>query len=159
MSEELTTRLAAHPFLAGLDARHQAILAGCGTPASFRPGERIFAEGGPADRFWLIESGTVALDMRVPGRGDQVVETLTGGTVLGWSWLQRPYRWHFGAVARATTTAVAFDAAAVRRRCDEDNAFGCAIMRRFAPVIIDRLQATRLRMLDLYAAPNQVGRP
>ena len=107
--------------------------------------------------FWLIEHGSIALDMRVPGRGDQIVETLGPGTVLGWSWLHPPYRWHFGAVARLATTAIAFDAASVRRRCDADPAFGYAMLRAFTPVITERLQATRLRLLDLYAAPSQVG--
>jgi CRP/FNR family cyclic AMP-dependent transcriptional regulator len=71
------------------------------------------------------------------------------GTVLGWSWLHPPYRWHFGAVARVVTTAIEFDAPAVRHRCHADPAFGYAVLHSFTPVIIDRLQATRLRMLDL----------
>jgi CRP-like cAMP-binding protein len=77
--------------------------------------------------------------------------------MLGWSWLHPPYRWHFGAVARVATTAIAFDAASVRRRCDADPAFGYALLRLFTPLITERLQATRLRLLDLYAAPSQVG--
>jgi hypothetical protein len=89
--------------------------------------------------------------MPVPGRGDVVVETLAGPTVLGWSWLSPPYRWHFGAVARQPSTALAFDATSVRQRCERDPAFGYAVLNLFAPVIIQRLQATRLRMLDLYA--------
>jgi CRP-like cAMP-binding protein len=151
--------MSAHPFLAGLTVEHRAALTGDGTARTYTSGERIFAEGGVADRFWLVETGSVALDMRVPGRGDQVIETLASGTVLGWSWLHPPYRWHFGAVARETTTTLVFDAASVRRRCDADPAFGYAILRRFTPVITERLQATRLRLLDLYATPAQTGRP
>jgi CRP/FNR family transcriptional regulator, cyclic AMP receptor protein len=147
-----------HPFFAHLTGEQLAALSGDATPVTYGPGERIFTEGGVADRFWLIETGSVALDMRVPGRGDQVLETLIGGTVLGWSWLHAPHRWHFGAVAREPTTMVAFDAASVRRRCDADPAFGYAILRCFTPVITDRLQATRLRLLDLYASPAQAGR-
>ncbi len=92
----------------------------------------------------------------MPGRGDQIVETLAAGTVLGWSWLHPPYRWHFGAVARVVTNAIEFDGPSVRRRCDADPAFGYAILRLFTPVITERLQATRLRLLDLYATPAQV---
>jgi CRP-like cAMP-binding protein len=159
MTEDTAARIAAHPFFAELTAGQLADLAGAGTAATYEPGGRLFAEQGVADRFWLIEDGGVALDMRVPGRGDQVVETLAGGTVLGWSWLHPPYRWHFGAVARETTTTIVFDAASVRRHCDTDPAFGYAILRCFTPVITQRLQATRLRMLDLYATPAQAGRP
>jgi CRP-like cAMP-binding protein len=158
MTDQVTGRVSTHPFFAKLTGSQLATLAGDGTPVTYGPGERIFTEGGAADRFWLIETGSVALDMRVPGRGDQILETLVGGTVLGWSWLHAPYRWHFGAIARETTATVAFDAASVRRRCDADPALGYAILRCFTPVITQRLQATRLRVLDLYASPAQAGR-
>ncbi len=157
MTDQVNARVSTHPFFAELTEEQVAALSGDGRPVAYGPGERIFAETGVADRFWLIEAGSVALDMRVPGRGDQVVETLTGGTVLGWSWLHAPYRWQFGAVAREATATIAFDAASVRRRCDLDPAFGYAILRCFIPVITQRLQATRLRVLDLYASPAQAG--
>ncbi len=156
MTAALAVRISAHPFFAALTDTQLAALAEDGMAATFAAGERLFDEGGIADRFWLIEQGSIALDMRVPGRGDQIVETLGAGTVLGWSWLNPPYRWHFGAMARLATTAIAFDASSVRRRCDADPAFGYAALRSFTPVIIERLQATRLRLLDLYAAPSQV---
>ena len=157
MTEQVIGRVSTHPFFAKLTEEQLAALSDDGRPVAYRPGERIFAEGGVADRFWLVEAGSVALDMRVPGRGDQIIETLIGGTVLGWSWLHAPYRWQFGAVAREATATIAFDAASVRRRCDADPAFGYAILRCFTPVITERLQATRLRVLDLYASAAQVG--
>lgn len=136
-----------------------AELCGPGRSVSYRAGDRIFAEGGTADRFWLIETGSVALDLRVPGRGDQVIETLAAGSVLGWSWLHTPYRWQFGAVAHEPVGATVFDAVSVRDRCDADPAFGYAMLRLFTPVITARLHATRVRLLDLYASPDQVGQP
>ncbi len=155
MTDTVAARIAAHPFFAAFTGEQRAALAGDAV-VTFAAGERLFDEGGRADRFWLIEDGSIALDMRVPGRGDQVVETLGSGTVLGWSWRHPPYRWHFGAAARLATTAIEFDAPAVRRRCDADPAFGYAALRSFTPVITERLQATRLRLLDLYAAPSQL---
>lgn len=156
MTGTVAARIAAHPFFAALTDGQRGALAGDGAAVTLAVGERLFDEGGIADRFWLIEDGSVALDMRVPGRGDQIVETLGSGTVLGWSWLNPPYRWHFGAVARLATTAIQFDAPAVRRRCDADPAFGYAALRAFTPVITERLQTTRLRLLDLYATPSQL---
>jgi CRP-like cAMP-binding protein len=158
MTSQVANRVAVHPFFAGLTAEHRAVLSEDGAPVGYGPGERIFVEGGVADRFWLIETGSIALDMRIPGRGDQIIETLGAGTVLGWSWLHEPHRWHFGAVAREPSTTIAFDADSVRRRCNVDPAFGYAILRCFTPVITERLMATRLRVLDLYATPAQVGR-
>ncbi len=156
MTATVAARISAHPFFAALTDTQRAVLAEDGTAVTFTAGELLFDEGGVADRFWLIEQGSVALEMRIPGRGDQVVETLVPGTVLGWSWLHPPYRWQFRAVTRLATTAIAFDAASVRRRCDADPAFGYAMLRSFTPVITERLQATRLRLLDLYAAPSQL---
>lgn len=158
MTGTVTERISAHPFFAALTGDQRAALAENGAAVRFSAGERLFDEGGSADRFWLIEDGSIALDMRVPGRGDQVIETLGAGTVLGWSWLHPPYRWHFGAVARLATAAIEFDAPAVLRRCDADPAFGYAALRLFTPVITGRLHATRLRLLDLYGDPSQPGR-
>ena len=147
--------LAAHPFLAGMDADRLAALADLAVPVRLPAGTRLFTEGGAAERFWLIESGQVALDIQLPGRGAVLVETLGAGQVLGWSWLEPPYRWHFGAATRATTDAFEFDADAVRERCDVDPALGYALLRRFLPVVVNRLQASRIRLLDLYAPGAQ----
>lgn len=157
MTAQMQMRIEAHPFFATLTSAHRDLLAGDAEPALFAADERVFADGAPADRFWLIETGSIALDMWVPGRGAQTVETVLAGTVLGWSWLYPPYRWHFGAQARERVEAIAFDAAAVRRRCEADAGFGYTMLRCFTPVIIERLQATRLRLLDLYASPGDVA--
>ncbi|WP_205650712.1 cyclic nucleotide-binding domain-containing protein [Actinoplanes solisilvae] len=158
MSADLTDRVSALPFFAGLAPRLLRQLCAEGRLVRYPAGKRLFGEGGDADRFWLIEDGSVALDLRVPGRGDQVIETLGAGTVVGWSWLHPPYRWSFGAATRSPVQAVVFAAAAVRGRCDTDPAFGYAMLRLFTPVITERLQATRLRLLDLYATPAPAGR-
>jgi CRP/FNR family transcriptional regulator, cyclic AMP receptor protein len=152
MSTTGAEALAAHPFLAGLREDHLAALAGHAMPVRLPTGTRLFAEGGIAERFWLIRSGQVVLDVHLPGRGTVLVETLGAGQVLGWSWLEPPYRWHFGATARAATDAFEFDADAVRELCEADPALGYALLRRFLPVVVDRLQASRIRLLDLYAA-------
>ncbi|MFJ5547468.1 cyclic nucleotide-binding domain-containing protein [Streptomyces sp. NPDC093225] len=112
---------------------------------------RVFEEGGEADRFWIIRSGTVALDVHVPGRGSAVVETIGAGGLLGWSWLCPPRQWHLGAGTRETTLAWEFDAAAVRDLCTERPALGLALVTLVARTIGERLRATRTRLLDLYA--------
>lgn len=118
---------------------------------SFAPGERIFNEGGKADRFWIIRTGTVALDLHVPGRRAAVVETLGAGDLLGWSWLVPPGHWHLGAEAGSHVHAYEFDAAAVRAACGKDAALDHELSLYVAQVIADRLRAARVRLLDLYA--------
>jgi CRP/FNR family transcriptional regulator, cyclic AMP receptor protein len=154
MSAGIGERVLGHPFLAGLAPEHRARLAGYASSATFAAHERIFTEGAVADRFWLLETGIVALDMHEPVQGALIVETLPAGTVLGWSWLVAPYRWSFGAQAWEQTQALAFDAVALRARLDADPIFGYAMLRCFVPVMLDRMQTTRLRLLDLYAVPS-----
>ncbi len=117
---------------------------------SYPTAHRIFHEGERAEHFWLITDGTVGVDLRVPGRGEVLIETLQPGAVLGWSWMFAPYVWHFGAVAARTTHAIQFPGADVMRLCQDYPTLGMDLMRRFMGVVVDRLQATRLRLLDLY---------
>lgn len=142
-------------FLEALPSVHRdrllALAHGISLPAALR----IFEEGGEADRFWIIRSGTVALDVHEPGRGTAVVETLGEGELLGWSWLFEPYQWHLGAQTRAPVTAYEFDARQVRDAIDADCAFGLALTRCVAAVAIGRrLRAARIRLLDLYGPPG-----
>ncbi|MTE17959.1 cyclic nucleotide-binding domain-containing protein [Streptomyces sp. TRM43335] len=119
--------------------------------ASFPAGERISEEGRRTDRFWVIRTGSVTLDMRIPGRRPVVVETLSHGDLLGWSWLFPPYTWHLGAEALSPVRALEFDAAKVRELCEADAVLGRAIAVRVAEIVAHRLQNARTRLLDLYA--------
>lgn len=143
--------LNSHPFLSGVPAPWVERLSYQAHRAVHRGGNRLFSEGQRADRFWLIRDGRVALDINIAGRGDVVIEDLGPGSVLGWSWLFPPYRWHFGAVAAEQTLAIELDGAGVRRLCEEDPALGYELTTRFMGVLVDRLQSTRLRLLDLSA--------
>jgi CRP/FNR family transcriptional regulator, cyclic AMP receptor protein len=145
--------LSAHPFLDGCTADQLTRLSSWAHRSQFHAGARIFSEGGRAEKFWLIREGHVTLDAHLPERGEVVIETLGPGSVLGWSWLFAPYRWHFGATAVEPTLTVELEAAGVRQLCDNDPVLGFDLMQRFMRVLVDRLQATRVRLLDLYAAP------
>ncbi|MBO4208770.1 cyclic nucleotide-binding domain-containing protein [Micromonospora echinofusca] len=145
--------LRTHPFLVGLPEPWLARLAAHARPVVRHPGTRLFRADRPAERFWLLRDGQVGLDFPVPHRGDVQIDLIGPGQVLGWSWLRPPYRWQFGAVATDRTVAIEFDAAAVRRLITADDAFGRQFTERFMGVALERLQATRIRLLDLYAYP------
>ncbi|MFD5583579.1 MULTISPECIES: Crp/Fnr family transcriptional regulator [unclassified Streptomyces] len=123
---------------------------------SFETGERIFNEGGRADRFWIIHTGTVALDVHVPGRQAAVIESLGAGRLLGWSALVPPHHWHLGAEAASPVRAYEFDAEAVREMCAEDPALDHELCTYVTGVIARRLRSARMRLLDLYA-PHGAG--
>ena len=150
--------LAAHPLFAGLDPKITDLLGGCAVNAHFSDGEYLFKADNPADTFYLLRGGNVALELRMPGRGKLTVQTLHPGHVVGASWILPPYRWRFDARAVGDVRATGIDAACLRGKCDDDPNMGYQVLQRFLPVVADRLQSTRLRLLDLYAPPADVGR-
>jgi CRP-like cAMP-binding protein len=138
------------PFFAGLDEEHARLVGGCARNCRFEPGQYLFHEGDPADEFFLIREGKVALDVVVPGQEPVVFSTLGEDEVVGASWLVPPYHWKFDARATSLTRALGIDAACLRRKCEEDHDFGYLMMKRFLPVFVKRLHATRLQMFDVY---------
>ena len=145
--------LALHDFVADLPTSSLRTLARHGRPVFRATGYRLFRADAPADRFWLVHSGAVALDFQVPGRGDIVVERVGPGAVLGWSWLLEPHRWRFGAVVAEDVRAVEFDAVGVRALIAEDPELGRELTARFLAIVAERLEAARHRLVELYAHP------
>ena len=150
--------LAAHPLFAGLDKEVTDLLGGCATNAHFAADTYLFEEGEPADVFYLLRAGDVALELRMPGRGRLTIETVHPGHLVGVSWILPPYRWRLDARAVGDVRATVVDAACLRNKCDADPRVGYQVMQRFLPVIAERLESTRIRLLDLYGPPAEVGR-
>ena len=135
---------------AGMTPAQLAALAGTAENVRFRDGEYLFHEGGQADVFYLVREGDVALETFVPQRGPVVVETVHKAELVGASWLFPPYRWHLDGRAIGNVRAVVFDGAALRELSQEDHLFGYELLIRFAEPLIARLQAARVRLLDVY---------
>ncbi|MFI9342086.1 Crp/Fnr family transcriptional regulator [Streptomyces sp. NPDC052773] len=141
-----------------LPAEHRGTLMALAREVSIPQGSRLFDEGGRADRFWIVRTGTVALDVRVPGRRPAVIATLGFGDLVGWSWLFSPRVWHMGAEAVTPVRAWEFDAGAVRELFRADPRFAEAVARWVGLVLSHRLHAARVRLLELYA-PHGSGIP
>jgi CRP/FNR family cyclic AMP-dependent transcriptional regulator len=150
MMQTLEPILAAHPFFQDLPLHHLQLIVGCASNVRFEAGQFIFREGEEADSFYLIRHGRVALEIMVPERGPLTIQTLEEGDVLGWSWLFPPHRWHFDARTTTLTRAIALDGKCLRTKCEDDHDLGYELVKRFARVIMERLQATRLQLLDVY---------
>jgi CRP-like cAMP-binding protein len=150
MTTTLDQVLGAQAFFAGLSDAHLAMLASVATPVSVATGRKVFHEGDVADACYLILEGDIALEMDVPGRGPHVLQTLHAGDMLGWSWLVSPFRYAYDAQALTDVKAIRFDAVALRAKKDADTEFGLELMKRFAEVLVRRMQAARLQLLDVY---------
>jgi CRP-like cAMP-binding protein len=155
MTTTLAEILADAPFFAGLRPDTIDLVAGCGSNVQFEPGALIFREGDRADAFYLLRHGSIAIEAYAPNSGPLVIETLEAGDVLGWSWLFEPHRWHFDAHALTAVRATAFDGVCLRGKCDADPQLGYELVSRFAQTLIERLQWTRLRLLDVYGHVGQ----
>jgi CRP/FNR family cyclic AMP-dependent transcriptional regulator len=136
-----------HPFFADLEAGFCTLVCGCDA------GEYLFREGRPADQFYLVRHGRVALEVKAPGRGSVAFQTVSAGQVAGVSWLVPPYRWAYDAKALELVRAVAMDATCLRDKCETDHDLGYELMKRFVPVLVERLHSTQLQILDVYGTP------
>lgn len=148
--EELAQIVGEHPFFKDLPADHGRLVGGCARDVAFEAGQYVLREGGAADAFYLIREGRVALEINVPGRPGIVFQTLGPGEIVGVSWLVAPYRWSYDARATHRVRAISLDAQCLRGKSDADHDFGYEMMTRFVPVLVQRLQATRLQLLDVY---------
>ena len=149
------SRLAQHPLFEDLPPPSLEPLAKHAHNVAFDPGQLILSEGSGAGTLYLLQTGRVALSAHAPGKGHLLVQTLGPGEVLGLSWLFPPFQWRFDARAVEFVEAIALDGPVLRARLDDDQAFGYQLLKRITPVVLERLQQTRLRLLDLYySAPN-----
>lgn len=148
--ETLEKILKEHPFLLGLQPEYLELLVGCASNVVFQPGEFLFREGDEANSFYIIRHGKVVIETFIPGKGPLVIQSRGDNEVTGWSWLIPPYRWHFDARALELTRAISLDGKCLREKCGKDHDLGYEMMKRFATVMADRLDATRLQLLDVY---------
>lgn len=150
--ETLKTILSDHPFVEGLKDEHYRLLEGCASNAAFKAGGFIFREGDEANQFYLLRQGNVALEISGVERGPITLMTLGEGEVLGWSWLFPPYRWRFDARVIELTRAIALDGKCLRGKCEQDHELGYEVLKRVLRVVEERLQATRLQLLNVYSS-------
>ena len=146
--------LSEHPFFKNLDEDSLNLIVGCASNVRFEKDEMIIREGEKANEFYIIREGSVAVEIQGPGRGKITIDTLSDGEILGWSWLFPPYYWHFDGRAQSRIRAIALDGKCLREKCEVNHDMGYELLKRFSQIIGQRLQATRLQLLDIYGIPS-----
>lgn len=149
--QDLAKVLRAHPFLAGMKDESLQVLASLAGEMSFRKDELIFRQHDESSLFYLLLEGRVALEVAMPGRTVRI-QTVGPGEELGWSSMLSPMRKQFQSRSLEAVRALAFDGARLRAACDADCALGYDLMRRILGVVAERLQNTRLQLIDMYSA-------
>ncbi len=142
--------LAELPFFEGMNPAFIESLGGCASNVRFRARDVLFRENEPANHFYILESGRIALDISCAGRGAVTIETIGAGKVVGWSWLFPPYQWSYGARAVEDVKAISLDGRCLRDKCEQDPALGYDLMKRFSQIMLRRMQRARMQTLDIY---------
>ncbi len=139
-----------HAFFAGLDDDAIHLVTGCAKNVRFEAGAVIARQGDPANEFFLIREGRVAIGIPAPQGGSLTIQTLDEDEIVGWSWLLPPYQWQFDITATRPLRALSIDGKCLRNKCETDTQLGYELMKRFSHIMVARLQATRLQLLDMY---------
>jgi CRP-like cAMP-binding protein len=150
MVESIDILMREVPVFKGMKPEHLAEIGGCASNVKFDEGQVLILEGDEANTFYVVRHGLVAIEMYAAARGRRVIQTVKENEVVGWSWLFPPYRWHFDVRAVEKTRALAFDARCLRGKCEADNEMGFDLMKRFAQVMMNRIQTARIQSLDVY---------
>lgn len=136
--------IAQHPFLAGLQPEHLRTHTDNAILMSWLPGEMIFREGEPANRFYLFRQGRVALESCKRDEAPVLIQHIGAGDVLGWSRLTTGTSMRVPSSQPRRFSSTARDCAKSRKNPPE---LGYELMKRMVAVIIQRLQATRRQLL------------
>jgi len=148
--------LGSHPFTADFSDEERARLVPLARVAVYEPDTYLLQEGQPATAFYLIVEGLVSIEVFVPGHGPRPLQTVEGGSAVGWSWMLAPSRWEFDARALQRTTALVLDAEQLRQLFNEDCCLGLRLVHRLLFLVAERLKAARLQLLDLYGPPREL---
>jgi CRP/FNR family transcriptional regulator, cyclic AMP receptor protein len=139
-----------HAFFKDLKEEYLDFVAGCASNVRFRQGDTILKEGDPADKFYLIKEGKVAIYIAVGGHRNITIETIESGKILGWSWLIPPYVNRFNSRAVEDTAAIALDGKCLRQKCESNHDLGFELLRKITNVFTERLEATRMQLINVY---------
>jgi len=150
--ETLERIIAEHPFFAGLDHGFITLMVSCASNVRFKSGTSILKEGDQANTFYLIREGRAAVEVSAPPHKPIIIATLGLGDILGWSWLLPPFQWKFNARAVEDVRAIALDGECLRTKCEENHDLGYEVLKRFAQIMEQRLDATLRQLLDVYGA-------
>ena len=141
-------------FFHELDERFLKVLSNSCTVLEINEGDVLFHQGERADKFYLLRNGQVSVQVPALVGPTLEIQALSKDEILGWSWLIPPYRWHFQARAMEDSDLLEFDGNAILVHCEEDPKFGYELLKRFAALMSERLDAARQKMMDQWDPPG-----
>ena len=156
-SHPLYPLIARQPFFQGLNPHHLELLTDSALEMEFPAGQAIFQAGSPANRFYLILAGKVAIESEMKEHGVAAIRALGPGDALGWAWLFPPYYLNFSARTLEPTKTIFFYGTRLREHCQQDHEFGYQLMTRVAEVVVRNLNAMQQRLIEC-ADPTKLSK-
>jgi len=147
-NQSIEDYLPTHAFFSELDDSFMKFLSDSATELKIKKGDVLFRQGERADKFYLLRNGQMSVQVPALMGPTLEIQTLGEDQMLGWSWLIPPYRWNFQARALEDSDLLEFDGSAILARCEEDPKFGYELLKRFATLMSERLDAARQKMMD-----------
>jgi CRP-like cAMP-binding protein len=144
-------------FGAAFGPETQARLAALARIVEAPPGTRLLSEGEETTDVSIVLSGRVALRMHVPERGTVTILTVEEGDLLGWSALVPPNTATSEAIAVEPVRLLSFNGGELRAALRADHALAASVYPRVLQAVARRLVATRLQLLDLFAAERNTS--
>jgi CRP/FNR family cyclic AMP-dependent transcriptional regulator len=139
-------------LIAKLDDDEFEFFESLATEIILAPDKVLFRENGEAKRFFIVARGIISLEVERAAKPSTTVQTVSDGALLGLSWRLEPHRWMWTARAMTETRLAVFDAAFMRAECARDSALDRLMWEAVAREASERLQHTRIQMLDLYGS-------
>ena len=146
--------LSAHEFFSEFSDEDLKFLCECSRTFEINKGQILFRQGENADKFYVVRSGRISIQMPAIMGPTLEIQTLDKDQVLGWSWLISPYKWNFQTKAEEDSELLQFDGTAILARCEQDPKFGYELLKKFAGLMSERLNVARQKIMDEW---NPIG--
>jgi len=153
-NQSIAEYLSAHEFFSELSEDVLKFLCECASAREIKKEQILFRQGERADKFYVIRNGRISVQIPALMGPTLEIQALGQDQVLGWSWLISPYQWNFQAKAEEDSELLEFDGTAVLARCEQEPKFGYELLKKFAALMSERLDAARQKMMDQW---NPVG--
>ena len=144
----LEETLRSHEFIGGLTQEHVRRIAAFASEVTFEENDLILVDGQRSKGFYLLTSGSVAVELRTP-RYVVCVQALGPGQAFGWSALLENQDTLFQVRARERTTALRLDGEALQAACKADSVLGAEILHRTLHLVAGRVKATEIRFAEM----------
>ncbi len=149
MSNQLIVKyLSGHDFFSELSEEALKFLCECASLRDIKKSQTLFKQGERADKFYVVRNGRISVQIPALMGPNLEIQSLGKNQVLGWSWLISPYQWNFQAKAEDDSELLEFNGTAILARCEQEPKFGYEVLKRFAALMSERLEAARLKMMD-----------